>query len=154
MHKVLPFLFLAALISSCTSSTGQRESGSIPIKGTWRLLSSTTVTKGQRTFVDYTKGLRMIKIINDTHFAFLKHDLKLDAAGKNNFDAGGGRYTLAGDTYTEFLAYYNDKNWEGKTFTFKVKIQNDTLLQTGVEKVEKASVDRTITEKYIRVKTQ
>ena len=153
-YTVLALLFPAAFLSSCTSNDDQKEGSSLPIKGTWRLLSSVTVTKGQSTSVDYTRGQRMIKIINDTHFAFLKHDLKSDAAGKNNFDAGGGRYTLAGDTYTEFLEYYNDKNWEGKTFTFKVKIQNDTLLQTGVEKVEKASVDRTITEKYIRVKTQ
>ncbi|WP_144008997.1 hypothetical protein [Pedobacter africanus] len=62
----------------------------------------------------------MIKIINDTHFAFLNHELETVRDSSNHFD--------------EFLDFYKDKNWEGKTLNFKVSIQNDTLIQTGVEK--------------------
>lgn len=92
----------------------------------------------------------MIKIINGTHFAFLKHSTQKDSA--LNFDAGGGRYTLIGNNYTEHLDFYNDRNWEDKAFNFTVTVKNDTLIQRGVEKVEKAGIDRIIIEKYVKVR--
>jgi hypothetical protein len=148
--KPLTLLLLGSTFLSCTTDEVKKEQA-VAIKGTWRLLSATTVTKGVSAFHDFTKDSQMIKIINDDHFAFLKHDLKLNKEGKNNFDAGGGKYKLEGDQYTESLDFYNDKNWEGKTFIFKVKILNDTLFQTGIEKVEAAGVDRSITEKYLKM---
>jgi hypothetical protein len=33
-----------------------------------------------------------------------------------------------------------------------VKIKNDTLTQSGVERLEKLGIDRVIVEKYVRVK--
>jgi hypothetical protein len=145
-------LFSVTVLLACTAGNEKKQAETIAIKGTWQLVSATTVENGQESFTDYTKNQRMIKIINDTHFAFLRHDLTLNKEGKHNFDAGGGKYKLVGDQYTESLDFYNDKNWEGKTFDFKVKIQNDSLIQTGIEKVEAAGVDRIITEKYIKVK--
>jgi hypothetical protein len=135
-----------------TSQSGSRQHAlSSPLIGTWQLLSATTITKGISSVTDYTKGQQMIKIINGSHFSFLRHDLNPPADSSNNFDAGGGSYTLAGDQYTEHLDYYKDRNWEGKTFTFTVTIQKDTLIQKGIEKVEKEGIDRIIIEKYIRL---
>lgn len=148
--KILLFLSFVTSFLSCNSV--KNENDPVQLKGTWQLLSATTVENGQRTETDYTKGKRMIKIINDTHFAFLNHEPETTRGSSNHFDGGGGRYKLKGDEYTEFLDFYKDKNWEGKTFNFKVSIKNDTLVQTGVEKVAAAGVDRTITEKYVRVK--
>jgi uncharacterized protein YfeS len=48
---------------------------SSPLNGTWQLISGTIITKGISSVTDYTKGQQMIKIINDSHFAFLSHDL-------------------------------------------------------------------------------
>ena len=147
-YKLLPLLSLIGLLVSCNpqSSTGLR------LNGTWRLVSGTTITKGVSTVTDYTKESTMIKIINDTHFAFLKHDLNSPKDSSNHFDAGGGSYTLTGDKYTEHLDYYVDRNWEGKTFPFTVSISNDTLIQRGMEKVEAENIDREIIERYVRVK--
>nr|WP_121272826.1 lipocalin-like domain-containing protein [Pedobacter schmidteae] len=150
--KMFSLLFSVTALMACTTENAGDNEKTIGLKGTWQLVSATNVENGVRTFTDYTKNQQMIKIINDTHFSFLRHDLKLNKEGKNNFDAGGGRYQLQGDQYTEFLDFYSDKNWEGKSFKFKVTVQNDTLIQTGVEKVEGAGVDRTITEKYVKVK--
>ncbi|GAC1439873.1 MAG: hypothetical protein NVSMB63_05640 [Sediminibacterium sp.] len=125
---------------------------SIRLNGTWQLISGTTITGGIPSSTEYQKNQRMIKIINDSHFSFLKHDLNAPKDSTNHFGAGGGGYSLAGDQYTEHLDYYADRNWEGKTFTFTVAIKNDTLIQRGIEKVEKAGVEREIIEKYIRVK--
>lgn len=129
-----------------------KQSSAIHLNGTWALVSGTTITKGVSTVTDYTKGQQMIKIINDTHFAFLKHDLNTQKDSSNHFDAGGGSYTLKGDQYTEHLDFYADKNWEAKTFNFTVKLKGDTLIQQGVEKVEKENIDRVIIEKYVRLK--
>jgi hypothetical protein len=124
---------------------------SSPLNGTWQLISGTIITKGVSSVTDYTKGQQMIKIMNDSHFAFLKHDLNAPKDSSNNFDAGGGSYTLTGDQYTEHLDYYKDRNWEGKPFTFTVTVQNDTLTQKGIEKVDKEGIDRIIIEKYVRL---
>ncbi|MFC6100202.1 hypothetical protein [Olivibacter domesticus] len=94
----------------------------------------------------------MIKIINHSHFAFLRHDVNSPKDSSNRFDAGGGSYTLKGDIYTEHLDYYSNRNWEGNTFNFTVSISNDTLMQKGVEKVEQEGVDHEIIERYVRVR--
>ena len=137
----------AALLISCNS-----KPASINLNGTWKLISGTIITKGVSEVTDYTKGQSMIKIINNTHFAFLSHKWGVVKDSSNKFDAGGGRYTLNGDQYMEYLDYYSDKNWEGKPFTFTVSIVNDTLIQRGLEKVEKENIDREIIEKYVLVK--
>lgn len=143
-------LIIAASIClvSCQSQTTTKKTPSLI--GTWRLISGTSIAKGDTTVTDYTKDATMIKIINNSHFAFLKHDLNSPKDSSNHFDAGGGSYTLAGDQYTEHLDYYSDKKWEGKTFTFTVTISNDTLTQQGLEKVEGTGVDHIIIEKYAR----
>ena len=140
-------LLLAVLLSACGGNYPATR-----INGTWRLLSGTTITKGVSSVTDYTKVKSMIKIINDTHFAFLKHRFNEPKDSSNQFDAGGGSYTLNGDQYTEHLDYYVDKNWEGKPFTFTVTIDGDTLVQKGLERVESEGVDRVIIEKYLRIK--
>jgi lipopolysaccharide export system protein LptA len=145
-YSLLALLFLC----SCGVKTLKDDPQTVALQGTWQLVSGTTIAKGDSTFTDYTKDQSMIKIINGTHFAFLKHPVNNDTI--NKFDAGGGRYSLEGNQYTEHLDYYNNKNWEGQTFTFTVTVSHDTLTQQGVEKVEGEGVDHVIIEKYVRVK--
>ena len=148
--KTFTLAFLAAtlMLSACT----QKRETANPITGTWQLLTHTEITKGVSAVTDYTKDLKMIKIINDSHFAFLVHTINTKKDSSNNFDAGGGAYTLAGDKYTEHLDYYKDKNWEGKSFDFTITFSGDTLIQKGLEKVDKENINRIIIEKYLRVK--
>jgi hypothetical protein len=145
---LISLLFASAFLFSCTN----QPATSIRLNGTWQLLSGTEITKGVAVVTDYTKGQKMIKIVNDSYFAFLKHDLGSPKDSSNHFDAGGGSYTLNGDQYIEHLDYYSDRNWEGKPFTFTVSIDKDTLVQRGIEKVENEGIEREIIEKYIRVK--
>jgi len=63
-----------------------------------------------------------------------------------------GSYTLKGNQYTEHLEYCSDRAWEGHDFNFTLLLKNDTLVQTGREKVESAGIDRVNTEKYIRLR--
>jgi hypothetical protein len=145
---------LAACLFCCSCSHPDAPAG-LQLNGTWQLISGMTITKNDSSprldTVLYATNFRMIKILNDSHFAFLRHDLHPPKDSSNHFDAGGGAYTLSGDQYTEHLDYYSDRLWEGKPFTFTVTLRNDTLTQTGIEKVDSAHVNHTIIEQYVRV---
>lgn len=151
-------IFIAVVCSmlfSCATNNDNEQSSStgLLLTGTWKLLSGTLIEKGDTTVTDYTKARSFIKIINQTHFSFLHHDVN---KGKDSaaavFSAGGGRYTLKDSTYKEYLEYCTAREWEGHDFEFTVVIRNDTLIQSGVEKVESAGIDRMNIERYVRVK--
>jgi hypothetical protein len=142
-------LVLSVVCVAAYSFTRSDAAAGIRLNGTWQLISGMTITKNDTE--RYPTNFRMIKIINDTHFSFLRHDIDPPKDSSNHFDAGGGAYTLIGDQYTEHLDYYSDRNWEGKPFTFTITLKNDTLTQTGIEKVEGANVNHTIVERYVRV---
>jgi hypothetical protein len=146
----IPAMKKATFSLTCLFFLACQHASNIPIEGTWRLVSATSITGGVSTVTVDTTKTRMIKIITGSHFAFLKHDIHLPKDSANHFDAGGGSYTLKGDQYTEHLDFYNDRNWEGQTFTFTVSVQGDTLVQRGREKVEGTGVDREIIERYVR----
>lgn len=152
MRKIFYLLlFVTTVIVSCNDKTNETSTiaATNPIQGTWKLLTGTLIEKGDTVVTDYTKNTSFIKIINVSHFAFLQHDLRKDST---SFSAGGGRYTLNGNNYTEHLEYCNAKEWEGHDFSFTVTISGDTLVQRGVEKIEAQGIDRLNIEKYIRYK--
>jgi hypothetical protein len=149
--KYMKFRFLSLLILLLLQSCNSREKMPLDLLGTWQLISGTVIEKGDTAVTDYTKTHRMIKVINKTHFAFLNHDLSKGKDSTVLFVAGGGRYDLDGDQYTEHLEYCSDRVWEGNDFRFTIRIQNDTLTQSGVEKIEGTNVNRLNIEKYVRV---
>jgi hypothetical protein len=148
MKIFICFAWILCILPSC-----ETKKSSSPLIGTWQLISGTLIEKGNTTVTDYTKNKKFIKIINDTHFAFISHDLN---KGKDSaaalFSAGGGNYTLADSLYTEHLEFCSDREWENNDFHFTVTINNDTLVQKGIEKVESEGIDRLNIEKYVRVK--
>ncbi len=153
MKRIIGFVLLCTSILSCSTKKqgDEPKQTALPIAGTWKLLTGTLIEKGDTTATDYTKNLSSIKIINDTHFAFLDHDLNKGKDSVVLFESGGGHYSLADSLYTEHLEYCSDRKWEGNDFTFTITIKNDTLTQTGIEKVEGAGVNRLNIEKYVRI---
>jgi len=145
------FLACSFALTACKFSHSDNLDQSLKIEGTWRLISATTVDHGKSIITDFTKDQQMIKIVNKSHFSFLRHNLPGNIDSVSRFDAGGGRYELKGDAYTEHLDFYQDKNWEGKTFNFKIRFEGDTLIQTGTEKVPESGIDRVITERYLKL---
>lgn len=146
--SILPAIGLL-LLAACKTNT--QPEASLPLQGSWRLLSGTLVEKGDTTVTDYTKDISFIKIINQTHFAFIQHDvMKGKDSAKAVFAAGGGTYQLKDSLYTEHLDYCSARNWEGHSFEFTVTIHQDTLVQRGMEKV--GEVERLNIEKYVRIK--
>jgi len=152
-HYVL-FAIVTIMVSCSEKAKNEPESSTTTtIEGTWKLLTGTIIEKGDTTVTDYTKNKSFIKIINDSHFAFLLHDL---SNGKDSssaeFSAGGGSYSLTGNNYTEHLEYCNAREWEGHDFSFTITITRDTLIQSGVEKIEAQGINRINIENYVRVK--
>lgn len=139
------------LLSGCQNGSSEINPPSTnPLIGTWQLIEGRLTDNGQTTITHYTGDTSFIKIINPSHFAFLQHDSKKDSTGF--FSAGGGHYTLKDSIYTEHLEYCNARNWEGNEFPFVVKINGDTLIQSGVEKIDSLGINRVNTEIYLKVK--
>ena len=154
MKKLIGFAFITATVLACTAENKSDATSSsvMPIVGTWQLLSGTLIEKGDTVVTDYNKNISFIKIINDTHFAFMQHDLKKGKDSVAVFVAGGGKYSLRDNSYTEHLEYCSAREWEANDFKFTIEIKNDTLVQRGVEKIESEGIDRLNIEKYVRVK--
>jgi hypothetical protein len=142
------------ILVSCGGSIQNNETKPtiIPIEGTWKLLTGTLIEKDNTVVTDYTKGKEFIKIINDTHFAFLSHDLNKGKGPDAAFSSGGGNYSIKDSLYTEHLLYCSDRQWEGNDFQFTVTVNNDTLIQQGIEKIDSIGVNRINIEKYVRIK--
>src|SRR5437773_1345907 len=154
MENKISFIAVLLLFASCNSLVEKKDTKSTKtaIEGTWKLLTGTLIEKNDTVVTDYTKGKEFIKIINDTHFAFLSHDLNKGKGPDASFSSGGGNYSLKDSLYTEHLLYCSDRQWEGNDFQFSVTINNDTLIQQGIEKIDSIGVNRINIEKYVRVK--
>ena len=150
------FLLIATIttVVSWAHNAGPKDptTAANPLAGTWKLVTGTLIEKGDTTVTDYSKDVSFIKIINDSHFSFIQHDLSKGKDSPVVFSAGAGTYNLNDSLYTEHLEYCSAREWEGHDFTFKVKIENDTLVQSGIEKIDSLGVDRMNIEKYVRVK--
>ena len=149
MKVIITLILTVTIFMSCDVNTGKKTP--VPLVGTWQLIAASSTEKDS-TFSTFNPDIRMIKIINDTHFAFFSHDLNHGKDSTAAFTAGGGTYTLADSVYTENLQYFIDREWEDHKFEFVVKVSNDTLTQRGIEKLENLGIDRVIVETYVRVK--
>ena|SRR5687768_18111135 len=154
MKIVISFLLISIIFLSCETENEKPVSNPAitPLTGTWKLITATIIEKGDTIVTDYTRNISFVKIINDTHFAFVQHDLSKGKDSAAVFSAGAGTYSLKDSLYTENLEYCSAREWEGHDFSFTINISNDTLVQSGIEKIESAGVDRVNIEKYVRVK--
>lgn len=158
-RKIIISAFIALLFARCTVSPNEDIKNnkidaavSLGIEDTWKLVSAQTIINGDTTYVDYTKDMDGIKIIGKDHFAFFQHDLsKGEDSTTSRFSSGGGKYILEGNHYTEFLEYCSSRKWEGNKFDFTLAVKGDSLIQTGIEKIESLGVNRIIIETYVRV---
>lgn len=150
--KAKTWIALTIVLAACQTQATNNDAAPAPITGTWRLLQGTLVEKGDTTTTRYTGNVSFIKIINQSHFAFLQHDLGKGKDSAAVFVAGGGTYTYHNNQYTENLEYCSAREWEGNRFDFTVTFKGDTLVQRGVEKLADAGVDRVNVETYVRVR--
>ncbi len=116
------------------------------IEGTWKMIYA-EIRENDSVQVKDLSSTDFVKILNKSHFAFFNQERETN----ENFTAGAGTYTFDGSTYVENLDFINYMDYRGHSFSFEVRIQGDTLIQQGHEKIEASGVDRYILEKYVRV---
>src|SRR6476469_749393 len=74
MRTIASLMMLALVCNACnTEVTTRSNNGQPAMVGTWKLLRGTLIENGKSTVTDYTGSTSFIKIINDSHFAFLQH---------------------------------------------------------------------------------
>ena len=93
-----------------------------PLMGAWRMIAHRTiqgdvVTETLKMGEEPEPGYWQTKILTDTHFAF----------GRQTDDgedviAGGGRYYVDGDTYTEVIEYHTSAPLVGTRIPFEWRI--------------------------------
>lgn len=154
MKNLYLIIVVIIFLNSCTTNVrnDNRKNQSLPLVGTWELISGMTIEDQDTTIIDYTKGQNMIKIINKSHFAFLRHDLNNGKDSSAIFVSGGGTYSLEGCKYTEHLEFCNYREWENNSFELEIRIEGDTLTTKGIEKIEALNVNHVNIEKFIRFK--
>lgn len=153
MKNVVIIFISIIILVSCKNELETNQQ--TKIEGTWRLLYAQKIIGKDTTFTDFTKNMKGVKIINNNHFAFFQHDLqKGQDSLTSKFSSGGGKYVLEANKYTEFLEYCSARKWEANQFSFTVLVKNDSLLQTGIEKIPELGVERKIIETYVRIQSK
>ncbi len=149
--KLTALLFLAALLASCNGQKEFKTETNQSIVGTWQLISVKTISGYDTTLTYYNDGVKGIKMMNESHFSFFQHDLNQGKDSTALYISGGGSYSYDGQTYIENLEYCNFRGYDNQSFSFKLEVNTDTLIQQGIEKIEALDVDKYIYETYHRV---
>ena len=124
---VLPLLVLAACAPARSGADpNYTNTASARLIGTWELVS-TRITRNDTTIMNGTAPeFRALKILNGTHFSVLTR------RGDQFLRAAAGRYTLAGDTYTELVDLVSGAQFTpGVAYTYRVALEGDTWTIDG-----------------------
>ena len=144
MKRILFCLIVLFSFSNCHQQVPSVTNSLI--EGTWKMVAAEIMENDSIQTKDLS-NTTFIKIINKTHFSFFNQE----NSGSKNFYSGAGTYTLKGDNYTETLNFTSVEAIKNHEFSFNIKLSHDTLIQSGIEKVPAAGINRTITEKYIKL---
>jgi len=148
MKTLIYIITISFTLSSCTNKTANKslEKQSNALVGTWKMVYAEIKENDSVQVKDLTSS-SFIKIINESHFSFFNQE----HASTDNFYGGAGTYSLNGNDYVETLSYTSVAEVKNNQFPFRVHFRGDTLIQTGLEEVKAAGINREITEKYIRI---
>ena len=141
MRQICIVIVVLILGVSCKNKSSKNA-----IEGTWKLIYAET-KQGDSIKIKALSNTDFIKIINASHFAFINQDYD----NVEGFYSGGGTYTFEENQYVETLSYTSVEIIRNHEFPFTVSIKGDTLIQSGIEDIKEAGINREITEKYIKI---
>ncbi|MDE2729939.1 MAG: hypothetical protein OXI38_00910 [Bacteroidota bacterium] len=122
MKKPLLFLCLMAL---STAPAAMSQLPSNILEGSWRMVSQRSVWPD--TVIVTTNPPPSIKILNSTHFSW-----GYQSQDGSEVLAGGGRYSLTGDTlYIEYLEYHSSEVLVGVELLFSARLVGDLWYHVG-----------------------
>ena len=100
----LAFLMMLSLLSACAATSARS-----PLDGAWECVSPPPVARAERA----------VKILADGHFSF-----GCEASNGRMAYAGGGTYTLDGNTYIESITYHWVPELVGETIVFDCTLED------------------------------
>lgn len=142
--KYLVFSILVLCLLNCTNKPHVKPPNELI--GTWKMVYA-EIKENDSLKVKNLSSTNFIKIINASHFSFFNQD----KGSSKNFYGGAGTYTLNGEHYIEKLSYTSLDAVRDHEFRFRIQIKGDTLIQSGLEEVKAAGINREIIEKYIKL---
>ena len=97
-------------------------------EGAWEVVS-VTLTDSSGTVREVEIGDPPgLKVLSAGHWAFVEQTT--DEASPTH--GGGGRYTVEGNTYTEYVAYHTAASFVGTTIAFDCRTEGERWYQQGV----------------------
>lgn len=125
-------LLLLATGACASAGSGATGAPAGPVRGlgpalvgTWELVS-TRVTRGGSTVLDESPPtVRALKILNGTHYSLVT--LRNGGFAR----AATGRYRVVGDSYSETIELASGQSTEGRTYTFRIRVEGDRWTTDG-----------------------
>ncbi len=138
-------LFYLVGVALLVVAAAHRETpADIQLKGAWKAIRS---QYGKEPMVTLTENEISHKLFTGTRWAAVSFDKSTNKIT----GTAGGTYTIKGSDYVETVEYYSwDSDVVGKTFKFKMTIENGMLHQKGFMEW-KGDPAYTIDEFYSRV---
>ena len=141
MKRIVFFLIIIIICSKRTPLITNNK-----IEGTWEMVYAEIIENDSLKLKDLS-NTSFIKIINKSHFSFFNQE----NSDTKNYYSGAGSYILKDGNYTETLNFTTVEAIKKHQFSFKTVVKGDTLIQSGIEKVAAAGINRYILEKYIKL---
>ena len=129
-RSCLPLLLAVSACASAGAGAAGAPSGPVrglgpALVGTWELVS-TRVERGERTILDESPPtVRALKILNGTHYSLVT--LRNGTFAR----AAAGRYRVVGDSYSESIDVASGQFTEGRTYTFRIRLEGDRWTTDG-----------------------
>jgi hypothetical protein len=132
MRRFSPLLLLVAVGACVSAGAGATGAPAGPVRGlgpslvgTWELVS-TRVIRGERTILDEeAPTVRALKVLDGTHYSLVT--LRNGTFAR----AAAGRYRVVGDSYSESIDVASGQFTEGRTYTFRIRIDGDRWTTDG-----------------------
>jgi len=117
-------LFLCAFVLTSTICFGQLSN---QIMGSWTIVSLKYTYPNGSMFEKHEFKYPTLKIFTKAYYSY--GNIYNDQGTLNA--AGGGRYSIVGDTLTEKISYCLNPDFMGKESRFQIRIENNKLFESG-----------------------
>ena len=145
--KFLSMFLIFVFLLSCSTIAQEKKH---PLEGTWEQISAKWTSPDTTTFNLATDNERNLLVFSRTHTMWIYQD----TSQTDGYGFGGGKYTLEGENYTEYLEIYYDPKMIGKSVNYTWKVKGDTLKVSGIHPYKKwglGEYDLQLDEVYKRI---
>lgn len=130
--KYILWIAFAGILAGCTQSSNEVSDSPEPVslEGSWKIVAQIDHDSGQTDWEDFGSGLIYQKHLTPTHFTWFSYNPEDDVLE----GAGGGSYTLEGNTYTEHIEFFHpaDAGYVGQSIVFTAEVDGDTWIHRGM----------------------